>query len=91
MMSYRGTGNMQTWSDDQWQSNFLVSDEEADTEKRWISIPINIWHQPVVGEENWVVVSFHTVLDSELIEERPQSTDFESTRQRTYLKEAGAN
>lgn len=88
MMSYRGTGDMQTMSDDRWQSNFLVSDKDAGIEKRWVSIPTNVWHQPVVGKENWAVVAFHTVLDNELIEERPNSTDFKSTRQRIYLAQS---
>jgi hypothetical protein len=31
-------------------------------EKRWISIPQNVWHQPIILKEaDWVVVSFHTV------------------------------
>src|SRR5881397_3458041 len=59
MMSFEGTGNMQTDaesasgsarapSDIVWQSHVLVSDPEAPLEQRWISIPQNVWHRPVI-------------------------------------------
>ena len=55
-----------------WHSHVLVSDAAAPLERRWISIPKNIWHRPVTSKgEDWVVVSFHTVAAEELIEERP--------------------
>ena len=55
-----------------WQSNVLVSDPDAPLERRWISIPKNVWHRPVIPKgADWVVVSFHTVPAAELIEERP--------------------
>ena len=70
----------------QWQSNFLVSDPDAPLERRWISIPRNVWHQVVVPEgPDWVVVSFHTVPPEELIEERPDSDDADRTKQMRYL------
>ncbi len=80
MMSYRGTGNLQIWDGDKWCSNILVSDPTEGIGKRWVSISQNIWHQAVVGEENWVVVSFHTVPDSELIEERPDHSNLLSNK-----------
>jgi hypothetical protein len=82
-MTFAGTGDMQTdvklaWnevnseSEISWQSNILVSDPRAPVEGRWISIPPNVWHRPVIPKgEDWVVVSFHTVPANELIEERP--------------------
>jgi hypothetical protein len=85
MMSYRGIGDMQTGGPGRWQSNPLVSDPAADLEKRWISIPVNVWHQCVVSDANWVVVSFHTVPAEELIEERSQGDDESRTKQKTYL------
>ena len=85
MMSYRGSGDLQIWDGDKWNSNILVSDLDKGIGKRWVSIPTNIWHQAVVGKENWVVVSFHTVPDDELIEERPESTDSQLFRQPKYL------
>ena len=85
MMSYRGSGDFQLWTGGRWRSNPLVSDSEAPIESRWVSIPPNIWHQGVVPTENWVVLSFHTVPEGELIEERPDTTDTELTHQRRYL------
>ncbi|HYR22751.1 MAG TPA: hypothetical protein VEP30_07510 [Chthoniobacterales bacterium] len=83
MMTFGGTGDMQTdiksvknevesQSEIEWQSNVLVSDADAPLEARWISIPQNIWHRPVIPKAaDWVLVSFHTVPATELIEERP--------------------
>ena len=87
MMSYRGSGDIQIWTGEKWCSNLLISDSDARIESRWVSIPPNTWHQAVVPEENWVVVSFHTVSEEELIEERPDSTDTKLTHQRRYLDE----
>ena len=54
-----------------WHSHVLVS-ENAPLERRWVSIPKNVWHRPVIPKgTDWVVVSFHTVPAEELIEERP--------------------
>ena len=85
VMSYRGIGDLQMWDDESWHSHVLVSDFDADIEKRWATVPINVWHKPVVPGANWVVVSFHTVPAEELIEERPESADMKQTRQRRYL------
>ena len=92
MMSFQGSGNMQTQAgssapnNDGWQSNKLISDSNAPLEKRWISIPRNVWHQPVISKEaDWVVVSFHTVPAEELIEERPSDTGQQRTKQMRYL------
>jgi hypothetical protein len=69
-----------------WQSDLLVSDPGAPLERRWISIPENVWHRPVVSKEaDWVVVSFHTVPAEELIEERPSEDGVSGTRQMRYL------
>src|SRR5213082_1126794 len=83
MMSFEATGDLQTdatsaehtvqtESEIDWRSNILVSDPKAPLERRWVSIPSNIWHRPVIPKgADWVVVSFHTVSAAELIEERP--------------------
>ncbi len=69
-----------------WKSNLLISDPGVPLEKRWISIPQNVWHQPVISKEaDWVVVSFHTVPAEELIEERPETSGPERTKQMRYL------
>ncbi len=86
MMSFEGSGDMQTGQPGQWQSNALLSDPEAPLEHRWISIPPNVWHRPVVAADaDWVVVSFHTVVADELIEERPDSASEAGTKQTKYL------
>jgi hypothetical protein len=88
MMSYRGTGDLQTGGEGRWQSNRLVSTEGAGLEQRWVSVPPNVWHQAVVPQEDWVVVSFHTVPGDELIEERPDAADSGRTKQRRYAASA---
>jgi hypothetical protein len=81
MMTLQGTGDMRVRAlhgksstgpaSSPWQSNVLVSEPSAPLEQRWISIPPNVWHRPVVGKDaDWVVVSFHTVPAEELIEEK---------------------
>lgn len=70
-ISYRGSADMQLWNGQSWTSNVLSSEADAPFERRWLSIPRNVWHKPVMGTGNWVVVSFHTAPDDELIEERP--------------------
>jgi hypothetical protein len=86
MMSFEGSGDLQTGKPGNWQSNVLVSDPDAPLEQRWISIPTNVWHRPVIGAAaDWAVVSFHTVTAEELIEERPDDSREARTRQMKYL------
>jgi len=86
MMSFEGTGDLQTGEPENWQSNVLVSDPGAALERRWISIPPNVWHRPVIdAAADWAVVSFHTVPAEELIEERPDDNREAGTRQTKYL------
>jgi hypothetical protein len=96
MMTLVGTGDMKidakgtpnevdVESEILWRSHLLVSEADAPVERRWISIPKNVWHRPVIPKgSDWVVVSFHTAAAEELIEERP------GARQMLYLDE-GAN
>jgi hypothetical protein len=87
MMSFAGSGDLQTGEPGKWKSNVLVSDSDAPLERRWISIPTNVWHRPVINaESDWVVVSFHTVPAKELIEERPDDSREAGTRQMKYLE-----
>ena len=86
MMSFEGGGDLQTGEYGKWESNVLVSDPDAPLERRWILIPTNVWHRPVISAEtDWAVVSFHTVPAEELIEERPDDSREAGTRQKTYL------
>src|SRR5262245_9782479 len=87
MMSFEGSGDLQTGEPGRWESNVLVRDPDAPLERRWISIPANVWHRPVIdAETDWAVVSFHTVPAEELIEERPDDSSEAGTRQMKYLK-----
>ena len=87
MMTFEGSGDMQTGGPSQWQSNMLVSNPDASLEQRWISIPQNAWHRPVVGADaDWTVVSFHTVPAEELIEEKLDDSSQDGTKQMKYLE-----
>jgi hypothetical protein len=71
VMSYAGKADMRTWDGQRWVSNLLKSDPGEALDTRWLSIPLNVWHRPVMSDVDWVVVSFHTASASELIEELP--------------------
>lgn len=86
-MAYRGSGDLQVRTGGRWRSNHLISDPEAPMEGRWVSIPPNTWHQGVVPDANWAIVSFQTVPEDELIEERPDGTDGSRTRRRVYVED----
>jgi len=85
MMSYQGHGDFQTKPDSSWESHFLDSNFNEEIEKRWISIPVNIWHQGIVSEENWIVLSFHTAEVSELIEEKHEEGDETRLHKQKYI------
>ena len=85
MMSYKGRGDFQIKPDLKWESNLLESDFRGDIEKRWISIPVNVWHQGLVSDENWIVISFHTAEVSELIEERHDDGDETKLHKQKYV------
>ena len=84
MMSYRGRGDFQTRTTGEWCSHRLRSDPTAPMAERWISIPPSVWHQGVVPGEDWVVVSFHTVAEHDLIEERPAPGSEDAMGRRNY-------
>ena len=91
MMSWKGGGDFQVHDGERWRSHLLVSDPQVSLEERWISIPAETWHQGVVGPEDWLVVSFHTVPAEELVEERPDPADPDPfhprrTRRRRYAE-----
>jgi hypothetical protein len=69
VMSYGGWADMRTWEVGSWRSHHLRNDAGQPLENRWLSIPVNVWHRPVMGDVDWTVVSFHTASDTELIEE----------------------
>jgi hypothetical protein len=83
--SWRGRGDLQIWNNDAWESHILSPDFQDSIEYRWASIPVNVWHQALVGPGNhWIVVSFHTASAEELVEERPDPAEPQSFRRRVY-------
>jgi hypothetical protein len=84
MMSYRGSGDFQTRTTGDWVSHPLSSERDAPLLTRWISIPPNVWHRGIVAAEDWVVVSFHTAEEQDLIEERPAADGSDALRQEKY-------
>jgi hypothetical protein len=91
MVSWSGVGDFQVHEGERWRSHPLVSDPDARLEERWISIPPDTWHQGIVGDRDWLVVSFHTVVAEDLIEERPDPGDPDPfhprhTRRRRYVE-----
>jgi hypothetical protein len=89
VMSYQGQADMRTWDGARWVSNLLCSDAEQDLKKRWLSIPVNVWHRPVMGDVDWVVVSFHTASDTALLEELPLDDEHPDRGSRAPMVYAG--
>ncbi len=77
-VAYRGTGFFEVSDSPQFDgegegaSLLLTGGFETPLETRWISIAASVWHQAVVPEGEWIVVSFHTATENELKEERPE-------------------
>ena len=91
LVSWTGGGDFQVHDGERWRSHVLSNDPRAPLEERWVSIPPDTWHQGVVGAEDWLVVSFHTVPAEQLIEERPDPSDPDPfrprrTRRRRYVE-----
>jgi len=91
MVSWSGGGDFQVHDGVRWVSHLLVNDPAAPLESRWVSIPPDTWHQGVVGERDWLVVSFQTAAAGELVEERPDPGDPDPfhprrTRRRRYAE-----
>ena len=89
VMSYQGWADMQTWDGHRWVSNVLRSETEQPLQNRWLTIPTNVWHRPVMGDVDWAVVSFHTASDTELIEELPLDDEHPDHGSRTATLYAG--
>jgi hypothetical protein len=83
--SWRNKGDFQVWIQDRWASHFLENSFDLPLQRQWASIPVNVWHQAVVSPgEHWIVLSFHTAAENELIEERPNPVDSRGMQQRIY-------
>lgn len=87
VVSLSGSADLQTWDGTRWQSHRL-GEGPGDVEARWLSIPVNTWHRPLVDAgQDWVVMSFHTVEAAQLIEELAEddeSPDATPGRARAY-------
>ena len=85
MMSFCGSGDLPLFMGNRWIPHPLTDNLDEPIERRWISIPPNIWHQAVVPDRDWTVVSFHTVEAEALIEERPDPLNPARSLRRRYL------
>jgi hypothetical protein len=89
VMSYHGWADMRTWDGHEWVSHVLRSEPDLPIEVRWLSIPTNVWHRPVMGDVDWTVVSFHTASETELIEELPIDDELPDQGSRSATVYAG--
>jgi hypothetical protein len=69
VLSLEGTGKISVFDTPEHYTVSLRSDTGGPLERRWGSLQENIWHQPVAGVEDWVVLTFHTASEAELIDE----------------------
>jgi len=69
VLSLEGTGEIRVFDDPEPYTVSLRSDRGGPLKLRWGSLQENIWHQPVAGMEDWVVLTFHTASEDELIDE----------------------
>ena len=69
MLSLAGTGEIKVFDGLEPHTVSLRSDRGGPLELRWGSLQENIWHQPIAGPKDWVVLTFHTAIEAELIDE----------------------
>ena len=69
VLSLEGTGIIKVFDEAAPWTFSLRSDFDGPLESRWASLRENIWHQPVSGNEDWVVLTIHTAAEMELIDE----------------------
>jgi hypothetical protein len=65
MFALDGRGAMEVWEKTCWRRH----DFEANAADPGLSIPTHTWHRPVRLPRMWAVVSFHTVVATDLVEE----------------------
>ena len=69
VLSLEGSGKIRVFEKSAPRSVSLRSDMHGPLELRWASLSENIWHQPISGSKDWVVLTFHTASEIELIDE----------------------
>ena len=76
MFALNRPGRFGWWDGDQWVTRELLPGDDG------LSIPRDTWHRMPAQEEDWVVASFHTVADDELVKivGDPASGEVGSTR-----------
>jgi hypothetical protein len=79
VLSLEGTGKIRVFAEPGPWTFSLRSDSAGPLELRWASVRENMWHQPVAGNENWVVLAFHTASEGKLIDEQKDSSEIQST------------
>ena len=62
-----GEGDTKILENNIWKSNIRRSSGTS-IDERWLSVPGNIWHQPIALSTDWVTVTFHTASESEIID-----------------------
>jgi len=85
-LSLTGRGTFELHERGQWHAYTLDRTATDSPDRRWLSIPPMTWHRLLVGPEPWGVLSFHTVVAEDLIEEKPVNPeDLEgATHQKRY-------
>ena len=67
-LTWKGNGETKVLENDKW-TLYRTKSAGINLEDRWISVPANIWHQPISGNKNWITVTFHTASENEIIDE----------------------
>lgn len=85
MFALNRPGRFSWWDGDHWVTAELLPGDDG------LSIPADTWHRMPAQDEDWVVASFHTAADDELVEivGDPATGDVGSTR--VYLAASGGS
>ncbi len=64
--SLENSGTISSFDGERWLTKKVSSDPKRPLVCRLHRVPANVWHQPIPGDRNWVVLGFHTVPSDEL-------------------------
>lgn len=79
MFALAHPGRFDWWEGDRWQSRLLLPGGEG------LSIPADTWHRMPAQDDDWAVVSFHTVDADQLVEIVGEPETGEVTSSRSYV------
>jgi len=68
-LSLRHWGKIRVFTGSDARERTVQTGLRAAITDRWVSLPANIWHQPVAGDQGWVTLTFHSADESDLIDE----------------------